>query len=69
MNAQSQWVDRFVSTLNGLAAIDAPEQHRALACELYPDLNTLPAEVVARTEWEAWSAGAPKRAPGCPQFS
>ena len=53
MNAESQWIDRFASTLTCLAADDALEQHRDLARELYPDLNTLPPEDVAQAEWEA----------------
>jgi hypothetical protein len=54
-NAQTQWVDRFVMKLGSLGMPGQADQLQRLACELYPDLNTVPPEDVAQVEWEECS--------------
>ncbi len=51
----TQWIDRFVRKLQSLAASEPGEHYRHLACELYPDLNTLAPEDVAAVEWDELS--------------
>lgn len=51
-DAETLWVDRFVQTLKSLARCGPMEQFRALAYELYPDLNLAHPEQVAQVEWE-----------------
>ena len=54
VNAETQWVDRFVSKLGSLGSLLQPDHIEHLARELYPDLNAASPEEVAQVEWQSF---------------
>lgn len=52
-NAETQWVDRFVSKLGSLGSPMQADHLEHLARELYPDLNAASPEDAAQVEWQS----------------